>query len=117
MKVVCVLVPEAPRPEEWEGWLGSCLCGISWGECRAVDGVRSAVGTERGTLGELGEKLGGWGVTTAAFPASLPGCRAGRGQANFLCWWCRWGPGQRHRQPQKAWGGVHERKLVELTAF
>lgn len=51
-----------------------------------MDGVLSAVGMEEGILGGLGEKVGGWGMITAAFPESHPGCRAGRGQANFLCW-------------------------------
>ena len=62
------------------------MCGISWGKYRAVDGVLSAVGKEGGILGGLREKVRGWGMITAAFPKSLPGCRAERGQANFLCW-------------------------------
>ena len=35
------------------------MCGILWGECRAVDGVLSAVGKEGDILGGLGEKVGG----------------------------------------------------------
>ena len=46
-----------------QGWhdgkdgLGSCLCGILWGECRAVDGVLSAVGKEGDILGGKGNRL------------------------------------------------------------